>query len=128
MILRIWDVTLTVADLQRSADFYENVLGLTKKYEFKDYVGFDCGGVELGLKTWGKRETPREGEPCLDLLVPNVDEEYQRMKAKGAHFTKEPHDTLWGSRTALFTDPDGHVFTIVAVDWNKYLKVSAPKL
>lgn len=28
-------------------DFYKNVLGLQKKYEFEDYAGFDSGGVEI---------------------------------------------------------------------------------
>jgi len=46
LIKRIWDITLTVRDLKRAVDFravdfYENVLGLQKKYEFKDYAGFD---------------------------------------------------------------------------------------
>ena len=34
--------------------------------EVKDYDGFDCGGVEIGLKTWGKIEKPRQGEPCIN--------------------------------------------------------------
>jgi catechol 2,3-dioxygenase-like lactoylglutathione lyase family enzyme len=63
MIRRLWDVTLTVADLKESARFYGEVLGLQKKYEFGDYGGFDCGGVEIGLKTWGEQEEPRQGEP-----------------------------------------------------------------
>lgn len=54
MIRRIWDVTLTVKNLKEAIEFYQNILGLQKKYEFDDYAGFDCGGVELGLKTWGK--------------------------------------------------------------------------
>ncbi len=47
MISRIWAVTLTVSDLKRATGFYEQVLGLPKKYEFRDYAGFDCGGVEM---------------------------------------------------------------------------------
>jgi len=27
MILRVWDVTFTVSDLERAVDFYERVLG-----------------------------------------------------------------------------------------------------
>ena len=52
MIGRIWSVTLTVSDLMKAIDSYKCVLGLTKKYECKDYAGFDCGGVE----TWGRGE------------------------------------------------------------------------
>ena len=59
MITRVWAVTLTVADRGRAVHFYGAKLGLQKKYEYRDYAGFDCGGVKIGLKTWGERESPR---------------------------------------------------------------------
>ena len=34
MIRRIWDITLTVADLSRAVDFYQGTLGLPLKYRF----------------------------------------------------------------------------------------------
>jgi len=79
MIRRIWDITLAVKDLKKAVEFYEDVLRLQKKYEFKDYAGFDCGGIEIGLKTWGKCEEPREGEPCINFLVDNIDESYRTL-------------------------------------------------
>jgi catechol 2,3-dioxygenase-like lactoylglutathione lyase family enzyme len=127
MIKRIWDITFTVADLKESIVFYESILGLQKKYKFKDYAGFDCSGIEIGLKTWGKMEKPRDGEPCLNFVVDDVDEAFRVLKAKGVVFTGEPKDTQWGSRAALFNDPDGHLLQITRIDWDKYLKVSAPK-
>jgi catechol 2,3-dioxygenase-like lactoylglutathione lyase family enzyme len=127
VIDRIWAVTLTVADLGRAVCFYRDVLGLTKKYQFGDYAGFDCGGVELGLKTWGDLEPPRRGEPSVDLLVNDVDAAYERLSLNGVRFTKEPHDAAWGARIALFTDPDGNTLQLTHVDWAKYFAVCAPK-
>jgi lactoylglutathione lyase len=127
MIQRIWDITLTVKDLKRAVEFYENVLGLQKKYEFKDYAGFDCGGVELGVKTWGELEVPRKGEPCLDFMVDNIDEAYRTLKEKGVQFIEEPKEMLWGCRVASFVDPDGHVLDLTQVHWDKYFKACAPK-
>ena len=101
MIKRIWDVTLTVADLARAVRFYEDVLGLAKKYQFTDYAGFDVGGIELGLKTWGGREPPRQGEPVVDLLVEDVDWAFRELSAKGVEFLKGPEGTPWGGRIAL---------------------------
>ena len=49
MIKTVWCVTFYVSDLKRAAKFYEETLGLEKKYEFSSYVGFECGGVEIGL-------------------------------------------------------------------------------
>jgi catechol 2,3-dioxygenase-like lactoylglutathione lyase family enzyme len=127
MIKRIWDITLTVSDLKKAVDFYENILGLQKKYEFKDYAGFDCGGVEIGLKTWGEKEKPRKGEPTIDFLVDNVDESYRTLKERGVNFTKEPEDTLWNARIAIFSDPDGNLLQMVQIDWGKYFAACVPK-
>jgi len=126
MIGRIWAVTLTVADLDRAMHFYEGVLGLAKKYTFQDYSGFDCGGVEIGLKTWGGLEKPRKGEPCIDLLVESVDESYHILRAKGVDFVTEPRDTSWGERIGSFRDPDGNTLQLTEIKWEKYLLYTVP--
>jgi len=59
--------------LKKATQFYEKVFGLEKKYEYSSYVGFECGGVEIGL-------IPRlkEGErvasisPSVEFLVDDV--------------------------------------------------------
>jgi lactoylglutathione lyase len=127
MIKRIWDITLTVSDLKKSVHFYEKILGLTKKYEFKDYAGFDCGGVEIGVKTWGEMEKPRKGEPCIDFLVDDIEEAYRILKEKGVEFMEPPKETLWGGKTAYFYDPDGNVLQLVEIDWEKYFETCSQK-
>lgn len=127
MIRRVWDVTLTVSDLQRAVHFYETALGLAKKYEFADYAGFDCGGIEIGLRTWGGLEKPRQGEPCLDFLVDDVDESYARLTGKGVRFTGPVQDAVWGGRFAVFRDPDGNTLQLVQVNWGRYFAACAPK-
>ena len=94
MIKRIWDITLTVRDLKKAIDFYERVLGLQKKYEFKDYAGFDCGGIEIGLKTWGEMEKPRKGEPCINFLVEDIDDAYRNLQKENIKIIGEPKETL----------------------------------
>lgn len=124
MILRVWDITFTGSDLERAVDFYERVLGLPKKYHFSTYAGFDCGGVEIGLSP-GVPAGEQEGVPCVDLLVRDVDETYRTLYERGVRFLKEPHDTLWGSRIALFADPDGNVLQLVQIDWHRYFAACA---
>jgi catechol 2,3-dioxygenase-like lactoylglutathione lyase family enzyme len=126
MILRMWDVTFTVSDLERSVDFYEHVLGLPKKYQYSSYVGFDCGGVEIGLVP-GQVPANQEGMPCVDFLVHDVDEAYRVLGERGVRFTNEPHDTVWGGRTALLADLHGNVLQLVQIDWSRYFAVCAPQ-
>ena len=125
MINRVWDVTLTVSDLGRAIEFYRDLLGLPLKCAFRDYVGFDVGGVELGLKTWGGLEPPRRGEPVVSFLVDAVDKVYAELSAKGVRFTKAPEDTPWGGRIAVFQDPDGNTLQLTQLDWQKYFKACA---
>lgn len=125
MIKRIWDVTLTVRDLERAVQFYEETLGLLKKYQFSDYAGFDCGGVELGLKTWGRLEPPRRGEPLLNFLVDDADRAHKELAAKGVKFLKGPEETPWGGKIALFQDPDGNTLQLTQLDWKRYFSTCA---
>jgi catechol 2,3-dioxygenase-like lactoylglutathione lyase family enzyme len=127
LIRRMWNITLTVSDIKKAVDFYENTLGLMKKYEYSDYAGFDCGGLEIGLKTWGKLEQPRKGEPLLEFLVDNVDESYAMLKERGVKFILTPRDTQWGGRIAMFTDLDGNSLELVQIRWDKYFTAAAPK-
>jgi catechol 2,3-dioxygenase-like lactoylglutathione lyase family enzyme len=127
MLRRIWDVTLSVSDLNRAIQFYNETLSLQKKYQFKDYAGFDCAGVEIGIKTWGERDKPRPGEPCVNFIVHDVDKVYEELKAKGVSFEEEPRDTPWGGRIANFTDPDGNSLQITQIDWPKYYEACTPR-
>jgi catechol 2,3-dioxygenase-like lactoylglutathione lyase family enzyme len=127
VITHVWGITLTVSDLQKAVRFYGDVLGLTRKYQFSDYAGFDCGGVEIGVKTWGELDQARQGEPCIDLAVDDVDEMYKDLLEKGVAFLKEPEEAQWGAKIALLKDPDGNVLQLTQTDWKKYFAVSAPR-
>jgi catechol 2,3-dioxygenase-like lactoylglutathione lyase family enzyme len=126
MLLRVWDITFTVSNLSQAVRFYQDVLGLRKKYQFGTYAGFDCGGVEIGLLP-GRQAQPSREEPCVDFLVDDVDEAYHRLRERGVTFVKEPEDTLWGGRIARFTDPDGHALQLVQIDWPAYLTACVPR-
>jgi catechol 2,3-dioxygenase-like lactoylglutathione lyase family enzyme len=126
MIKTVWSITFHVSDLKRAAKFYEETLGLEKKYEYSSYVGFECGGVEIGLIPKPEKEQGiSPSSPSVEFLVDDVERMCGELKNKGVKFTKELHDELWGGRQAAFTDPDGHVLEITQIRWEKYFSISA---
>ena len=126
MIKTDWCVTFYVSDLQKAAEFYEEALGLEKKYEYSSYVGFECGGVEIGLiPKLGEPQKVNPLSPSVEFLVDDVEKVYNELKNKGVKFIKELHDEPWGGRQATFTDPDGNILEIAQINWEKYFGVSA---
>jgi catechol 2,3-dioxygenase-like lactoylglutathione lyase family enzyme len=126
MIKTVWSITLHVSDMKRAVKFYEETLGLEKKYEFSSYAGFECGGVEIGL-------IPASGEtrktslmwPSVEFLVDDVDKFCGRLSRAGVEFIEGLHDEPWGGRQASFADPDGNMLEIAQMDWKRYFNVSS---
>lgn len=72
MIKTVWSITFYVSDLKKATRFYEETLGLEKKYAFSSYVGFECGGVEIGLIPKQKEQQSHNSSRTVDLLVDDV--------------------------------------------------------
>jgi len=126
MIKTVWCVTFYVSDLERAKKFYEETLGLEKKYEYSSYVGFECGGVEVGLIPKLERgQKVSTLSPPVEFLVDDVERVYNELKQRGVKFVKELHEEPWGGRQATFTDLDGNVLEIVQINWKKYFDAAA---
>ncbi len=126
MIKTVWCITFYVSDLEKAAEFYEEILGLEKKYGYSSYVGFECGGVETGLipKLAGRQKV-NPLSPSVEFLVDDVEKVYKELKNKGVKIIKELHEESWGGKQAAFTDPDGNILGIAQINWKKYFMVSA---
>jgi len=124
LIKSVWSITLCVSDIERSKAFYENVLGLDKKYKYPSYVGFQCGGIEIGLRPKERLEIGKDAA-SIQFFVDDVDQTCAQLKAKGVEFAVEPHDEPWGGRQAKFRDPDGNILEITQILWKRYFEVSA---
>lgn len=126
MIKTVWCITFYVSDLEKAAEFYEEILGLEKKYGYSSYVGFECGGVEIGLipKLTGRQKV-NPLSPSVEFLVDDVEKVYKELKNKGVKIIKELHEESWGGKQAAFTDPDGNILGIAQINWKKYFMVSA---
>ena len=115
-ISRLGQVQIGTQDVERAADFYENVLGL--KLLFKAPPGlafFDCGGVRLMLSApEGARESYSS---VLYFRVPDMQVAHRELAARGVQFESAPHVVarmpdydLW---MAFFRDPDRNLLALM---------------
>jgi catechol 2,3-dioxygenase-like lactoylglutathione lyase family enzyme len=120
-------VLLVVADVDRSRDWYRDVLGATV---YREYGGSSAvlqfQGTWLLLVTGGgpTADKPRvEFAPPADpdradheltLRVPDCHAAYETLRARGAEFLTPPVEYEHEIR-AFFRDPDGHLLEISEV-------------
>jgi methylmalonyl-CoA/ethylmalonyl-CoA epimerase len=117
-ISRLGQVQIGTQDVERAAEFYENVLGL--KLLFKAPPGlafFDCGGVRLMLDHPDQPEFIHPSS-ILYFAVPDIQAAHARMKEKGVKFEDEPHmiarmpdHELW---MTFFRDSEGNLMGLMS--------------
>jgi catechol 2,3-dioxygenase-like lactoylglutathione lyase family enzyme len=121
-------VALTVADMQKSLDFYVGVLGfpLLGQLEFKDERGFRIAYLQFGNArlelfafsvptipyTWNPDETV-VGLKHMGILVEDVDAVLAQLKAHDVRVIYPPNDAHGGVRTCFFADPDGNALELI---------------
>lgn len=71
-----------------------------------------------------KEDSPINVSNTVEFLVSNVNEVYEKLKAKDVNFKNNLHKETWGGMQAAFTDLDGNMLEITQIDWKKYFEVS----
>ena len=125
--MRILHTMLRVGDLQRSIDFYTQMLGmqLLRRSENPEYkyslafLGFDGGNpgqAEIELTyTWGV-ESYDMGSAYghIAIGVPDAYAACAKIKAAGGNVTREAGPVKGGSTVIAFvTDPDGYKIELI---------------
>lgn len=119
---RVSVITLGVADLEHSREFYE-AWGW-KPEEVTDHIVFFRGnGMVIAL--FGREALAADqGRPDAVLgsgaialaqnygTVAEVDERFRAAIIAGATMLKRPAETSWGGYSGYFADPDGHVWEL----------------
>jgi len=128
MIKGLFETHLYVADLEKSVDFYKNILGLTQCYfeEGRRAAFFWVGKPKeymLGIWEKPKSEIDIRHFAFRCELRDILDESVGFLKSKGLkpyNFLKdggdEPMVFAWMPALAIyFHDPDGHVLEFIAI-------------
>lgn len=110
-------ISLQVTDLESSAEFYQNVLGLVRSQAGPPHaVVFDTKPIAFALRDLlpgvelGSGTQPGLGV-ALWLHAPDAQEIHDKLAAAGVPITAPPIDGPFG-RTFTFADPDGYRITL----------------
>ena len=114
---------LVTDDVAGLAAFYAGLVGATVPLN-EYYVEVPAGPMSVGFSRRrfteeycagagacpGRPRAPRE--TILDFSVPDVDAEYPRIAALGVDWLLRPATQPWGSRSMIFSDPEGNLVNV----------------
>jgi predicted enzyme related to lactoylglutathione lyase len=104
-----------VRDLERTREFYADLLGLTVLLEHPGYLRVGGGeGFHIGFEERPEAEVGAAGVEIV-IRVDDVDAEHRRLSDAGVAFATAPQDQDWGARHAWLTDPDGYRLSVYSV-------------
>ena len=106
----IMQILVPVSDVDRAADFYEQVLGLPLLFKYPGNALFDADGVRLYLAK--PTEADFGGRASIYFRVDDVTGTLARLEARGAPVRIRPtiahRDADYDLWLAFVTDPDGN--------------------
>ena len=100
-------ITLGVHEMDRSVNFYGDVLGLPIVYGGRDspFTSLELGSNFVNLF---EHDDPITFWGRVIIHVTDPDATYARLVAAGVQPEAEPADAPWGERYFHVKDPDGH--------------------
>ena len=113
MFQKVDYVMVMVSNMQKSVAFYRDQLGLSLKFESKDWTEFQTGETTLALHGGGSPKPAAHGpEPAgtcsIGFNVENVNNTYQMLQEKGVRFVMPPTArSEEGIKLTVALDPDG---------------------
>lgn len=112
MIQSIAFTLYPVADMARSKEFYENVLGLEVSSTFGDqWVEYDLGGNTFAITSMNIGRTPGAKGAAVGFEVSDFEAFTKKLKEKSVKFILDNYETPV-CRMSVIEDPDQNHITI----------------
>lgn len=121
-------IRIITADVQRLAQFYEQVTGIAVTMYTEDFGELKTPACTLAIGSTrtlqlfgGDIARPADNHTAIiEFRVEDVDREYRKLAEMIANaVVQEPTTMPWGNRSLLFRDPDGNLinfFTPLSAD------------
>ena len=104
--------------LEPMLQFYRDVLGLEPRHVKERTVNFQWGDFKLTIglhdQVLGRNTDPLRH--MVNFHVDDIHAEFERLKAAGVEFSREPSQEPWGGWVATLADVDGNVLQLLQVE------------
>ena len=98
---------LQISDLTGSLQWFEKVLDLRPQFQNPQMAAVPFGPLTLILDS-----SENDAPATIAFESENCDEDFRKLRARGAYVLQEPRDQPWGVRTAYFKGPGALSFEI----------------
>jgi len=112
-IPQLFRLNVEVGDIEKAADFYGKLFGITGRKQAGSRCYFTCGGVTLQVVDVSSVGKPHPAAKALYFLVNDLDAVFERARSLGCLSTENVHGTSggaisvrpWGERSFYTEDP-----------------------
>ena len=111
-------VILLVSDMNKSVQFYEEILNIPLKKKSDEWTEFFNKETVLALHPAKNKEKVKSGQHILvGFSASDFDQTMRNLQDKKVIFFKNPREEGFGKH-AIIEDPDGHLISIVKLKEN----------
>ncbi|NIP61901.1 MAG: methylmalonyl-CoA epimerase [Nitrosopumilaceae archaeon] len=114
-IRKVGNVILAVKDLDKSLEFYHDVIGLPIKKQRRSWIDLGTTGALISLHpaslTAGPVGSSFESGVVIGFLVGDVKSAIDELKSKGISIYRDIQEREAG-KNAIVTDPDGYLISL----------------
>ncbi len=122
MFNKVTAVVLFAEDFEMCLAFYRDKLELPVALLEPDFAAFKMNDQDFAIQRasaaaemfGAAAQTRGNDRAMLCTRVADIDATYEKYKANGVEFLKEPVDQYWGIRCAYFRDPEGNLWEIAS--------------
>lgn len=111
-VKKVGNVILAVEDLDKSVDFYHNLIGLPVRSQRRSWVDLGTSGALLSLHPASlDSDGARGGGIMVGFLVGDIVSALDELRSKGVRVHKDITDRSAGKH-AIVADPDGYLVSL----------------
>jgi predicted enzyme related to lactoylglutathione lyase len=95
------------SDLAKAKELLSRALSVDPAFDTPDYVGFQLGGLDIGLDPNGKSRGMTGATPFFE--VDDIRETIAALKSSGATLAEDVRPVGGGRLVAILSDPEGNM-------------------